>query len=136
MFNYLIICTKEGIALRHFGTIPNGYDVDFISNIASMANSYSKTNKQDQVLPSQDYTIFIKSGQQPYAKAKDGSEIRFIEGSHLNAVVSINDENDLMAANFLFNEKDQPTNFTGEIFKPSLVELMDDFVQEVFRTRK
>ena len=136
MFNFMILYGKNGISQGHYGLIPNGYTPSMISGLALMVDFNSKGIKEVTTLKDKDYTIFIKPDEEPYALINDGSVIKIIRGNHLNAVVSINNECDLLPAKEMLKVKDKPINKSGCVEKSSLDDVLDKLIHEQARLLK
>lgn len=132
----MIVCTKGGMALRHYGQIPLGHDRDAIAGLASMVHGFHEGGGGPKKIENEDFTIFISKDEEPFAKARDGSLIKLLKGDYVNAVVSINNLSDLLPATELFKDHDHPLTFTGEIKRPSYTEVLNDMALEVIRAYK
>ncbi len=136
MYNFLILCEKDsGIAFRHYGQVPRSYDRDAIAGLALMIDGFHQAGGYDHIV-NDDFKIIINKQEAPYTITNDGSIIRLLKGKHINAIVSINNEDDLIPAQDLLNDYDQPVTFNGNIRLPSLNEIICDSLQSMVKTKR
>lgn len=128
MLNFLIISNKSGLPIRTLGTIPKGYHDSYISTMATLVNMHSKQFNEDKELVDKDFTIFFKKDETPYAKTKDKSIIKLIEGKYVNIVYSASIDANLIPVDDILKSSDKPTSDYLLIKKIDLTDMIEDSI--------
>ncbi|MFA5406050.1 MAG: hypothetical protein WC307_01710 [Candidatus Nanoarchaeia archaeon] len=124
MYEYLIICTKEGIPIKTLGNPPESYPDYLITGLAQMieANQLDQQQYNDFTVHKDEYGF--------YAKTIDGDEIRLLKGKHVNAVVSMYHENAFRTAKEVLKSYDIPQEQIGFIKGTLVYEIIDESIRQ------